>query len=137
MNDDRHPSARPTPWRLLKRADQAALAVLNLFAIAAISGYWVAQGGLSGRLIDVDRRTPQTAQFQIDPNSAEWPEWAQLPEIGETLARRIVESRQQQGPFQDVEDLRRVRGIGPRTLEKIRPYIRPTAGAGQLVQQQK
>lgn len=54
-----------------------------------------------------------------------WPEIAQLPEIGETLARRIVESREAQGPFADHEQLLRVRGIGPRTLDRLRPYLRP------------
>ena len=60
-----------------------------------------------------------------------WPELTQLPGIGETLARRIVESRRQAGPFADHEDIRRVRGIGPRTLERISPYLQsmPAAAA--------
>ena len=49
----------------------------------------------------------------------------QLPGIGPTLAKRIVESRQAAGPFADQDDLRRVRGIGPKTMEQIRPYLRP------------
>ena len=61
----------------------------------------------------------------MDINSADWPELLQLPGIGETLAHRIVESRQSRGPFADNDDLRRVRGIGPKTLEQIRPYLRP------------
>ena len=40
------------------------------------------------------------------------------------LAERIVESRETGGPFRDNDDLRRVRGIGARTLENIRPYLR-------------
>ncbi len=67
----------------------------------------------------------RTAQFQVDVNSAGWPELSQLPGIGEALARRIVESREQQGPFADHQELRRVRGIGPRTLERISPFLRP------------
>ena len=61
----------------------------------------------------------------MDLNEADWPELAQLPDIGETLARRIVESRNRDGPFLDHEDLQRVRGIGPRTLDRVRPYLRP------------
>jgi competence protein ComEA len=49
----------------------------------------------------------------------------QLPEIGEALAKGIVESREQDGPFASHDDLDRVRGIGPKTLERIRPYLRP------------
>jgi competence protein ComEA len=55
----------------------------------------------------------------------DWPELSQLPGIGEALARRIVESRQRDGEFVDHQELRRVRGIGPRTLERITPYLRP------------
>ena len=39
------------------------------------------------------------------------------------LARRIEESRQQYGDFRDVNDLRRVSGIGPATLERLRPFV--------------
>ncbi|MBI2826885.1 MAG: helix-hairpin-helix domain-containing protein [Planctomycetia bacterium] len=67
----------------------------------------------------------RTARFEVDINEADWPELAQLPGVGETLARRIVESRQTDGPFADHEELRRIRGIGPRTLERIKPFLRP------------
>ena len=112
--------------------DQAALAVLSLFAIGGIAAYWVAQGGAGGRLIEIDRAPRQAAQFRVDVNQADWPEIAQLPGIGETLARRIVESRAADGPFVDVEQLRRVRGIGPKTLEQIKPYLRPVPAAGNV-----
>lgn len=62
-------------------------------------------------------------QYQVALNSATWVEWAQLDGIGETLARRIVADREQHGPFQSAEDLLRVKGIGPKTLEKMRPYL--------------
>lgn len=115
----------PTPSWLWKRADQAALAGVNLLALVAIAGWWFWSDGQRGRLIEIDRQTRHTVSFQLDVNSADWPEWTLLPEIGETMARRIVESREQQGPFRDIDDLKRVRGIGPRTLEKIRPYLQP------------
>jgi competence protein ComEA len=51
------------------------------------------------------------------------------------MAERIVESRAQNGPYSEVDDLRRVRGIGARTLDALRPYLRPLpqaeAGAGK------
>lgn len=116
------------PAWLLRRADQAAVAVLVLAGLAASAGWWIAQGGLQGRLIEVERARPQTAQFKVDLNSADWPELVQLPGIGETLARRIVESRQADGPFVEHGDLQRVRGIGPKTLEGVRPYLLPMPG---------
>lgn len=66
---------------------------------------------------------PLTFEFRVDVNSASWPELSQLPRIGETLARRIVEEREQNGPFFSPDDLTRVRGIGPKTLEQILPYL--------------
>lgn len=122
------------PW-LLRRADQATVAVLVLIALASTVGWWISQGGCAGRLIEVDRAEPLSATFQVDPNTADWPELVQLPGIGPTLARRIVESRRADGPFLDHEDLRRVRGIGPKTLDRIRPYLRPMPEANAFAGQ--
>ena len=125
MTTDYDHSSRPTPHWLLRRADQAAVAALVLLGLASIGGWWVAHGGCRGRLVEIDRAAPLRAEFQVDLNEADWPELVQLPGIGETLARRIVESRDRDGRFLDHEDLERVRGIGPKTLYRIRPYLRP------------
>lgn len=111
--------------RLLRRADQATVAVILVFALVSLACYWVARGGLSGRLIEIDRVDPLAVHFQIDLNTADWPEFNSLPEVGDTLAHRIVEYRQLHGPYQSVDDLRRVRGIGPKTMERLRPYLLP------------
>jgi competence protein ComEA len=121
---------RPAP--LLRRMDQAVFAALTLSVLVFVGMYWLAQGGASGRLIEIDRAPRQTVQFQLDINEADWPEFSVLPGIGEALARRIVESRAARGPFADLDELRRVRGIGPKTLERIRPYLRPLPGAGNV-----
>lgn len=52
-------------------------------------------------------------------------DWERLPGIGPSLAARIVADRAERGPFQTPEGLLRVRGIGPRTLDRIRPYLAP------------
>ena len=121
------PPAKPprTPYWLLRRADQATVAVLVLVGLGSTVGWWVSQGGWRGRLIDVEMAQPQAASFEVDLNRADWPELAQLPGIGKTLAERILDSRNSEGPFVDHEDLMRVRGIGPKTLEAVRPYLRP------------
>jgi len=59
----------------------------------------------------------------IDPNSADAAELASLPGIGPALAQRIVEERSH-GPYQSVDDLLRVHGIGEKTLAKLRPRLR-------------
>ncbi len=121
------------PHWLLRRADQAAVAGLVLVGLAATMGWWIARGGLQGRMIEVERAEPQVAAFQVDINTADWPELTLLPGIGETLAQRIVESREADGPFLDHEDLRRVKGIGPVTLERMRPYLTPMPDNSALV----
>jgi competence protein ComEA len=110
---------------LLRRVDQAAVASLVTLALAALGGYWFVKGGHRGELIEIDRSEPLTARYMVDINKADWPELAELPELGEMLARRIVDSRAQSGPFDDHEDLLRVNGIGPRRLELMKPYLLP------------
>src|SRR5262245_52098633 len=68
----------------------------------------------------------------LDPNTARWWELSALPRLGASLARRIVEFRETERTktgrpdlrvFQRLDDLRRVRGVGPATLELLRPYL--------------
>jgi len=58
----------------------------------------------------------------IDVNRADVTALQRLPGIGPTLAERIVLARSSKR-FDTVEDLRKVKGIGAKTLENIRPYI--------------
>jgi len=46
-----------------------------------------------------------------------------LPGIGPALAARIIEDREKAGAYRSVEDLDRVKGIGPRTIEKLRELV--------------
>lgn len=86
---------------------------------------WLYRGGHRGELIHIDRAPPLQAQFQVDVNRADWPELIQLPGIGETLARRMIRERTDNGPFRDLDEVTRVEGIGLRTLDKMRPYLLP------------
>ena len=46
-----------------------------------------------------------------------------LPGIGEVLAQRIIDYRGENGPFQQIDDLTKVDGIGPAILENLRDKI--------------
>ena len=117
-------SPRSFPHWLLRRSEQATVAILVAAGLVSMIVWWLYRGGASGRTVEIERAQPQTAQFQVDINKAAWPEFATLPGVGRKLAERIVESREADGPFRDNDDLRRVRGVGVRTLESIRPYLR-------------
>ena len=58
----------------------------------------------------------------INPNTASETELQRLPGVGPTMSQRIVETREKSA-FKTIEDLRKVRGIGAKTLENIRPYL--------------
>jgi competence protein ComEA len=64
---------------------------------------------------------PEPGRININTASAE--ELDTLPGIGPVLAQRIIDYRNKEGPFQRVEDLAKVSGIGYRTLEKLRDLI--------------
>ena len=59
----------------------------------------------------------------VSINSASAEELMRLPGVGPVTAASIISYRQQQGFFQSIDDLIKVKGIGPKTLEKIRPYV--------------
>jgi competence ComEA-like helix-hairpin-helix protein len=60
----------------------------------------------------------------INLNTATEKELAELPHIGETIAHRIVEFRNQNGPFQRPEHLLLVEGISEKKFREIRPLIK-------------
>jgi competence protein ComEA len=61
--------------------------------------------------------------YRVDLNRAGRAELMQLPGVGEGLARRIEDYRQEHGPFRTVNDLANVRSVGPATLERLRPWV--------------
>jgi competence protein ComEA len=67
---------------------------------------------------------PPTRALIVNINRADAAELELLPGIGPALAQRIVEHRARHGRFRRIDDLVAVKGIGPRTLERIRPFVR-------------
>ncbi len=123
------PAARPVDepveshfW--LTRADQVVFGLLSIVALGLLGVYWIRLSNWGTRTVEIERLPARQFEFQIDANSATWVEWGQIQGIGDGLARRIVADREQNGPFNSVEDLARVKGIGPKTLEHLRPWVR-------------
>ncbi|HQX17749.1 MAG TPA: ComEA family DNA-binding protein [Anaerolineales bacterium] len=66
---------------------------------------------------------PAASTELIDINSASQSELETLPGIGPTTARKIIDYREENGPFQAIEDIMNVSGIGPGTYERMKDLI--------------
>lgn len=86
------------------KSDEADTAKIKIF-VPPLQG---------GQKIDVQK---------ININSAPPLLLQSLPQIGPALADRIIQYRNEKGPFKNVEELTQVRGIGKAVLDKIRDLI--------------
>ena len=119
----------------MKKANYAVLATFLIFICFLI-------GFFSGRVSTQNQVTAQsltkseesaiinqvhpeqsTTSGKIHNISASVHQLQMLPNIGEVLAERIVEYRNQNGPFSTIDDLLWVNGIGEKTLDDLRQYI--------------
>ena len=66
----------------------------------------------------------QPLPHAVNINTASPEELQKIPHIGESLARKIVEHREANGPFRRVEHLMLVSGISDKRFRKIRPLVR-------------
>lgn len=62
-------------------------------------------------------------QVKININKATLDELCALKRIGPSYAQRIVDYREQNGPFEKPADIMKVRGIGPKTYEANKSII--------------
>ena len=115
----------PGEWPLAPAIAVPRLLVLCWFAVAAcfILVAW------KTRIAPLN-----VSSMQVDPNSAPWWEMTILPEIGPSLARRIVDYRESQRAenrplghrkvFESADDLDPIAGIGPKTIAGLSPLLR-------------
>jgi competence ComEA-like helix-hairpin-helix protein len=73
--------------------------------------------------------TKHPPAHSIDLNTATPEQLQEVPGIGPSTAKAIVNFRQKSGPFQRVEDLLAIKGISKARLEKMRPYLTLTLPA--------
>lgn len=60
---------------------------------------------------------------KVNLNTASASELMSVPGVGQTKANSIIEHRNQQGAFQDIEELKKVKGFGSKTFEKLKSYF--------------
>lgn len=114
----------PASWLWLNKRDQMFVSVF-VAVFLALSGYhWATLGGWGMQPIELKHQPARQYDFRIDINSASWVEWTQIEGIGEATAQKIIADRDSNGPFRKIDDLLRVKGIGPKKLESMRPFLR-------------
>jgi competence ComEA-like helix-hairpin-helix protein len=87
-----------------RRITSCLLAALLLFPLALIA-----------------KKKPPTKPVNI--NTAGALQLQEVPGIGPVTAEKILQMRRSYGPFKSVDDLMAIRGIGPKRLEKMRPFL--------------
>lgn len=115
-------SAAPVPdshRSLIERTDVAHAVLLLGGMILLFSGWQL----LTHRRSTSADTVTRPLEFEADFNTAPASELSLLPGIGPEMAKRIILEREAGGPFRSVEDLSRVRGIGPKTIRQIESMV--------------
>ncbi len=73
--------------------------------------------------LEIRADTKHPPAHSVDLNAATADQLQQVPGIGPSTAKAIVNFRQKSGPFQKIEDLLAIKGISKARLEKMRPYL--------------
>jgi competence protein ComEA len=112
------PSAVPPVWT---RPAQVATALLLVLALGLLS--WHVFAGHRRACRPATLESGGTPDLRMDLNRADRAQLLQLPGVGESLAKGILDYREANKGFRKVDDLRRVGGIGPALLERLRPLV--------------
>ncbi len=103
--------------------DDADLDRINLaLPVADGQHVYVPRVGEENPPVQPPSRQP-AAGIQVNINTADSAALDSLPGIGPALAQRIIDYRQEHGPFARLEDIMEVPGIGPGTFEKLQDLI--------------
>lgn len=109
------------------RPAQGVAALFLLLAVGLLA--WHTYAAQRGSCRPTTLEAGDTVWATFDLNEADHAQLLQLPGVGENLAQRIEAYRAEHNGFRDVEELRQVRGIGPKQLEKMRPFLRVVSPA--------
>lgn len=102
------------------RSAQLATAFLLGVALTLLIVYSGIYLGWGSRPTERDRTV---YVHRVDLNHASRAELLQLPGVGENMAGRIEDYRREHGGFRAVDDLAKVHGVGPATLERLRGWV--------------
>lgn len=97
----------------------------SYFATTQAPGIWISMeyNGTGSAADDTTAEDETAVKDLVDINTADQEELESLPGIGTVKAQAILDYRSSHGPFDSIEDLLKVEGIGEKLLEEIRDYI--------------
>ncbi len=96
----------------------------TLLVIGVLAGAIAGTAMLRAGRVQVGSRPAATVpDMRIEVNTATEVQLNALPGIGPALAARIATDRAIRGPFESMDDLARVHGIGPKLIERIGPHV--------------
>lgn len=96
-------------------------------AVLVLLGLHLALNGVLLTSADGVGTSAGIPELRLDPNTATAEQLELLPRIGPKLAQRIIAYRAEatsKPAFGSADDLQQVRGIGPKTVERLRPMLR-------------
>ena len=107
----------------ITKTEWVLLGLTAVFLCGLLALYAHDRAELAVSSVETDRAMPQEAFMPelapLDLNAASEEELAELPGIGPELARRITAYREEHGPFETVEELMEVSGIGQGKLDGL------------------
>ena len=117
--------------RALEKSEKWIVALTLVFVLAMLGIYFrsalLGEGGgysiRGGAFVSESASEETPASWQVNVNTATEAELMWLPGVGEVLAGRIVDYRENHGPFRTAEDLLNVEGIGESKLSAMREQI--------------
>ena len=100
----------------------AVTAAMTIFLFGFLTGRNSNHYGIT--ISDIPAQTiSESADTQMDINNASIYELDTLPGIGPVLAQRIIDYRENNGPFTELEQLINIKGISASRLEEIAPFL--------------
>lgn len=87
------------------------------------SNAYITSGSGNNVIVQAVNEDKKGGNGKVNINTATQSELENLPGVGEAIANRIIEYRQQNGKFNKIEDLQNVKGIGDAKFNNMKEYV--------------